>query len=55
MIQDIIVNLLIIAALSNVAYHLVKLTGRKNATSACGGCSDCEIKKKIIRKKAISN
>jgi len=52
MIQDIIVIILITAALSNVAYHLVKLTRRKSITSACG-CSDCEIKKNIIRKHAI--
>ncbi len=52
MIQDIIVITLIIAALFNVAYHLVKITRKKSTTSACG-CSDCEIKKKII-KKAIS-
>jgi hypothetical protein len=53
MIQDIIVIILIIAALSNVAYHLVKLTRRKSAKSVCGGCSDCEIKKKIIKKAIV--
>jgi hypothetical protein len=53
MIQDIIVTILIIAALSNIAYHFVKLITRRNIKHACGGCSECEIKKSIVQKKFL--
>ena len=53
MIQDLVVNILIVAALTNVTYQCVKLIKRKNVKSACG-CSDCEIKKNIIQKKVSS-
>jgi hypothetical protein len=52
MIQDIIVIILIIAAISNVIYQSIKLMARrKRGQMACGGCSECELKKNIIPQK----
>jgi len=51
MIQDSIVIILVLAALSNIVYQVVKLIARKKSGNmACGGCSECELKKNIIPK-----
>ena len=49
MIQDIIVLVLVIAALARVGYQLSKIIflKKKNA-STCGGCSQCELKKTLV-------
>jgi hypothetical protein len=48
MIQEIIVYILITLAVVNSGYHVfVILTNKKQ--SACGGCSDCELKREIIK------
>jgi hypothetical protein len=49
MVQDIIVFVLITAALANIIYHVVKL--RKGNALNCGGCCECEIKKNVTSKK----
>jgi hypothetical protein len=49
MIQDIIVYILIAAAVANIIYQIVKIR-RGNAVN-CSGCSECEMKSNIISKK----
>jgi hypothetical protein len=50
MIQNTIVILLIAGALVHVFYGLKKIVVRKkNALPTCGGCSQCKIKKNLIR------
>jgi hypothetical protein len=53
MIQDVLVIILIVAAISNVIYQSVKLMARrKRGQMACGGCSECELKKNILSQKS---
>jgi len=50
MVQNIIVLVLIIAAVVNVIFHGVKLVTRKTGTnSSCGSCGHCDLKKTLIR------
>jgi hypothetical protein len=49
MIQDFIVVILIIAALSKMGYQLSQLVfAKKRNAPTCGGCSQCELKKSLI-------
>jgi hypothetical protein len=49
MVQDFIVIILVVAALAKVGYQLSQLVfAKKGNTPACGGCSQCELKKSLI-------
>ena len=50
MFQNIIVLLIIAAAVTNIIYKAAKLLlQKKDNKLACGGCSQCEIKKSLIQ------
>ncbi len=51
MIQDIIVLILVIAALAKVGYQLAQIIFlKKENGSTCGGCSQCELKKSLVHR-----
>lgn len=49
--QDIVVTVLVLGALVKVGYQLTRIMfAKKENSSTCGGCSQCELKKSLVHR-----